>query len=230
MRLFWIYNLSGLLILIVLWYLVGVGLFVSWGFGLKSLFWVFLVKPQEWRLYVGLSGVLMAVMGYLVCWLDFREKRKELAKKKKELKEWAEYLEKVREELEAEKKRVEELRERETDLEWRIKKLEAELSRKNRELWETEERLAELKDKEKAIQEGFKRGYDEGYRKVITELRSLRAQKSAVLDLFDEIPELDLIVIQRKGMNLRRYLEVEKRRRLKGGHDGEDEVMVRVTG
>ena len=214
-------NLAVLLFFIVLWYLVGVGLFVSWGYELKSLFWVFLFNRWEWSLYSGLSGPLMAFLGYLVRWWELQDRGEKLARKERELREWERYLRGERRAVELEREEVKKLEERRKELEESVESLEEEVRRGYEKLLALKRRLAELGEEEarvmRAEEEGFRRGYEEGYEAVITELRSLRAQKSAVLDLFDEIPELDQIVIQKKGVNLRRYLEVEKRRRLYGG-------------
>jgi len=68
-----------------------------------------------------------------------------------------------------------------------------------------------------ALRKGYEEGREKGYRAVINELRSLRIQKSIILDVFDRNKELKSLFKKLTGKTIRQYLEFEKRKRLKGG-------------
>jgi uncharacterized protein (DUF3084 family) len=93
-------------------------------------------------------------------------------------------------------------------------------------------KLEELKEERRnlstyikeVLDEAYKEGRERGYRSVIDELRSLRIQKSIVLDLFDNYKELRDLLKKLTGKTIRQYLRDEKKRRLKlQGLDGNDE-------
>jgi len=86
------------------------------------------------------------------------------------------------------------------------------------ELDELKEEIGRLSFKvREALRKGYEEGREKGYRAVINELRSLRIQKSIILDVFDRNKELKSLFKKLTGKTIRQYLEFEKRKRLKGG-------------
>lgn len=89
--------------------------------------------------------------------------------------------------------------------------------------------LEDLKEQKKNlslyIEETLRRAYEEGrekgYRSVLKELRSLRVQKSIILDLFDRNKELKELLKKLTGRTIRQYLQEEKKKRLKSVESGE---------
>jgi cell division protein FtsB len=63
----------------------------------------------------------------------------------------------------------------------------------------------------RAYEEGYRKGKDEAYEKVIAELRSLRAQKSALMKLFDSNRELREVFRKVTGRRLGQFLKEAKR-------------------
>ena len=63
-----------------------------------------------------------------------------------------------------------------------------------------------------AVERGYKEGYEKAYGKVIGELRSLRAQKSALVDLFNRERELRDCFKRVTGMKLLQFLNAVKRK------------------
>ncbi len=63
-----------------------------------------------------------------------------------------------------------------------------------------------------AVERGYKEGYEKAYGKVIEELRSLRAQKSALVDLFNSERELRDCFKKVTGMKLLQFLNAAKRK------------------
>jgi len=63
-----------------------------------------------------------------------------------------------------------------------------------------------------AVERGYKEGYEKAYSKVIEELRSLRAQKSALVDLFNSERELRECFKRVTGMKLLQFLNAAKRK------------------
>jgi len=63
-----------------------------------------------------------------------------------------------------------------------------------------------------AVERGYKEGYEKAYGKVIEELRSLRAQKSALVDLFNSERELRDCFKRVTGMKLLQFLNAAKRK------------------
>ena len=71
---------------------------------------------------------------------------------------------------------------------------------------------------EEEFQKGYESGREYGYQSVITELRSLRLQKSALLKLFDSNKELKTLFKKITGKTVRQYLnEVKKKAKNSGG-------------
>jgi len=67
---------------------------------------------------------------------------------------------------------------------------------------------------EETLRRAYEEGREKGYRSVLGELRSLRVQKSIVLDLFDDNEELKKLLKRLTGKTIRQYLREEKKRRL----------------
>ena len=76
--------------------------------------------------------------------------------------------------------------------------------------------IEELKEEErklssriqKTLQIAYEEGREKGYQSVINELRSLRVQKSIVLDVFDRHKELKSLFKKLTGKTIRQYLEL----------------------
>ena len=107
-----------------------------------------------------------------------------------------------------------------------VEKLSQEIERLSREkekllssiksLEEKKENLASYLEEE--FQKGYEAGREQGYQSVITELRSLRVQKSALLKLFDSNKELKTLFKKITGKTIRQYLnEVKKKAKNSGG-------------
>jgi len=62
-----------------------------------------------------------------------------------------------------------------------------------------------------AVERGYREGHEKAYSKVIEELRSLRAQKSALVDLFNSERELRDCFKKVTGMKLLQFLNAAKR-------------------
>jgi uncharacterized protein YoxC len=132
-------------------------------------------------------------------------------------------LERRRAELQSEVKRlyrdVRELRERidrfkreEVEVGASVSRLRRErdaLFREVRELREEAENLDSVISR--AYEEGYRKGWQEAYGKVIAELRSLRAQKSALMRLFDSSRELREVFRKVTGRRLGQFLKEAKR-------------------
>jgi len=85
-----------------------------------------------------------------------------------------------------------------------------------RSLEEKKENLASYLQEE--FQKGYEAGREKGYQSVITELRSLRIQKSALLKLFDSNRELKAFFKKITGKTIRQYLnEAKKQVKSSGG-------------
>ncbi len=63
-----------------------------------------------------------------------------------------------------------------------------------------------------AVERGYREGHEKAYGKVIEELRSLRAQKSALVDLFNSERELRECFKRVTGMKLLQFLNAAKRK------------------
>ena len=170
----------------------------------------------------------------------------ELEAKKQELKSELESLQIKEELLLREKERLEELMANKEKLEKIVQELEEEVKelqdrkdlvastvkqveREYEELIEEEEklekevnRLKEIKAKlKKDIKLIIRKAEQKAHENLVRELRSLRAQKSAVLDLFDKYPELEEFLRKKEGLGIREYLERAKKLRAKTKNKGE---------
>ncbi len=63
-----------------------------------------------------------------------------------------------------------------------------------------------------AVEKGYREGHEKAYSRVIEELRSLRAQKSALVDLFNRERELRECFKRVTGMKLLQFLNAAKRK------------------
>jgi len=90
------------------------------------------------------------------------------------------------------------------------------LEHKKTVVWNDLEELKERKGNlslyiEKMFRKAYEEGREKGYKSVITELRSLRAQKSALVDLFNRERELQKVFRRVAGKKLLQFLnEVKK--------------------
>ncbi|RUM28744.1 MAG: hypothetical protein DSY42_07900 [Aquifex sp.] len=171
------------------------------------------------------SSVLMFFVGYLLRYWELsswegrlKKLEKYLDKKEGAIEEWMKDFKKLKAQREEYEKSVRYLESSKSALLKEIKKLS-----RVREALEKEviSLRKEKEDVSARIREAEERGYEEGYNRVMTELRSLRAQKSAILDAFDEYEDLSELFKKKLGMSIRRYLEFSKRRAKeeKGGSD-----------
>ena len=116
-------------------------------------------------------------------------------------------------------------------LEERKKSLKADIDYLEYEKTLVSDDLEDLKEQKRKlslyIEETLRRAYEEGrekgYRSVLNELRSLRVQKSIILDLFDSNKELKKLLKKLTGKTIRQYLREEKKRRLKLEESGESD-------
>lgn len=223
-------------IALIVWYILTAVLFFAFlNTGWKSIIWFYYVKESSLVAIYIVVSILMLLFGYFLKYFELYEYEDTLKRKENDLKRFENELDnkfievskKIRE-FENEKSNYElqisSLEERYEFLSNRVKELEMERERyfkeKNSLKKEYESLLTEKNTLEREIKNIIKMGYQKGYNIVIDELRSLRAQKSAVLDLFDEIDELNDILKKHKGVDIRRFLEIEKKKRLKD--DGRD--------
>ncbi len=110
------------------------------------------------------------------------------------------------------RERIEKFKSEEIDVKASVSRLKRErdvLVRKVRELRKEAENLDSLISR--AYEEGYRKGKDEAYGKVIAELRSLRAQKSALMRLFDSNKELREVFRKVTGRRLGQFLKETKR-------------------
>ena len=202
------------------------------GYGSSKLCWVVVVllvavvyaREYDFLLVYILGSLGMLLAGYLVRYWELYGWREKLRSWEKQLEHWEGTLRKgfaefkrLKVEKEEYERAVQSLLDKRVALKKEINNLYNEREVLKNELEYLQEEVDSLDEK---ILEAEKKGYQNGYSRVMNELRSLRIQKSAVLDLFKEIPELEDLLLRKKGMSLKRFLEVEKRRRLKHASDG----------
>ena len=135
-------------------------------------------------------------------------------------------LSSLRGELGKLKGELQRLEERKRDLKSDIDYLEYEKTLVSDELEDLKEKKRNLSLYiEEKFQRAYEKGREKGYRSVIDELRSLRVQKSIVLDLFDNNEELKELLKKLTGKTIRQYLREERKRRLRTkGLGGADEL------
>ncbi len=110
------------------------------------------------------------------------------------------------------RERIERFKSEEIDVGASVSRLKRErdaLSREVRELRKEAENLDSLISR--ACEDGYRKGWQEAYGKVIAELRSLRAQKSALMRLFDSNRELREVFRKVTGRHLGQFLKEAKR-------------------
>ena len=130
-------------------------------------------------------------------------------------------LDSLKSEIEKLNGELQRLEERKKDLKTDIDYLEHEKTV----VWNDLEDLKEQKRSlslyiEETLQRAYEEGKEKGYRSVLSELRSLRIQKSIILDLFDSNKELKELLKKLTGKTIRQYLQEEKKRRLKSEESG----------
>jgi len=116
--------------------------------------------------------------------------------------------------------KISELEEKERDYQTKVKELSQKVENLSKERKELLTLLGELEERkrnlssyiEEAIAKGYEEGKEKGYRSVITELRSLRAQKSALVDLFSKNRELREVFKKVTGKKLIQFLNEAKKR------------------
>jgi len=135
-------------------------------------------------------------------------------------------LEKLKGEKKKLKSEISTLQKEKENYQSNIKKLSQEirgLSKEKAKLLSSIKSLEEKKGNiasyiEEEFQKGYEAGREQGYQSVITELRSLRLQKSALLKLFDSNKELKTLFKRITGKTVRQYLnEVKKKAKNSGG-------------
>jgi septal ring factor EnvC (AmiA/AmiB activator) len=197
---------------------------------LNSLLW-FRVFPKELSLLK--SSLSDFVIGYVVSasvslgvfswWINDLDKLDDLKGKIDDSLTEIERLKKEKEEL---KEEISALKKEKKSYQSEVDKLSQEvenLSNNKRELLSSISSLEERKENlasylEEELQKGYEAGREQGYQSVITELRSLRFQKSALLRLFDSNKELKTFFKKVTGRTIRQYLnEVKKKVKSSGG-------------
>ncbi len=148
--------------------------------------------------------------------LESLQTKEELLRREKErLEELMANKEEFEERVQELEKEVSELQERRDLLESAVKKGERELEELNEKMEKLEKevnRLKEMKAKlKKDIKMIIRKAEQKAHENLIRELRSLRAQKSAVLDLFDKYPELEEFLKEKERLGIRQYLEKVKK-------------------
>ena len=142
-------------------------------------------------------------MGKLSRYENLRERSEKLEDKVSSLSEEERELRKRVETLQKSKKKLttslDELRRRAEALRSEVRKLE-------------EKRATLDLLVNKAVKKGYRDGYERAYRSVIEELRSLRAQKSALVDLFNREKELREVFRKITGKKLLQFLNEAKKR------------------
>jgi len=133
----------------------------------------------------------------------------ELDERKRELQESVKELSDREGEL---RRSIEDLERRKGELESCVEGLEVRertLSKSFKELEEKKRSLDVLI--REAVERGYKEGWERAYQKVITELQSLRAQKSTLVDLFTKEKELRDVFKRVTGKKFLQYLKDVKR-------------------
>ncbi len=193
---------------------------------LDSLFW-FESFPERFDWF--LRGVVSFGTGYFVSaivsfvvfweWIGNLERLERLEEKIGVFKDELKKLEERKKELEG---KISELEEKERDYQTKVKKLYRKVENLSKERKELLTFLGELEERkrnlsfylEEAIAKGYEEGKEKGYRSVITELRSLRAQKSALVDLFSKNRELREVFKKVTGKKLIQFLNEAKKQSL----------------
>ncbi len=205
-----------LLYVVGAWYvLTALAFFVLFDFGWKSVIWVYYVFSYPVIALYSIVSLIMLFSGYALRHWELSKWKRELEGWERRLDEREKNLEKWIKEfkrLKAQRKEYESIVRTLADKKSVLMKEVDDLSRKKEMLKGELSRLQkEVGDLDRRVMEAEERGYQDGYNKVIYELRSLRAQKTAVLDLFDKFPEFDRLIREKTGMDIRRYLNSVKK-------------------
>jgi chromosome segregation ATPase len=205
-----------LLFVIGVWYvLTALSFFVLFDFGWKSVIWVYYVKDDSVIALYLISSLGMLFGGYALRYWELSEWKRELEGWEKRLKKWIKEFKRLKVQKEEYERVVRSLSDKKSvlmkeidDLSHRKEILKGELRRLQK----------EVGDLGRKVREAEERGYQDGYNRVIHELRSLRAQKTAILNLFDSFYELRKLIKEKTGMDIRRYLN-SVRKKVKEGYD-----------
>jgi len=185
----------------------------------ESVGWVFFF-PKVRRAFVdrlvdfsfGWWMAAVALLVFMVFVFDDLERLDNLGKK---IRSSEERLGSLKEEIGRLSGELQRLEERKKNLKTDIDYLEQEKAAVWDDLEELEERRRNLTLYiEETLRKAYEEGKEKGYRSVLDELRSLRVQKSIVLDLFDNNEELKRLLKRLTGKTIRQYLREEKKRRL----------------
>jgi len=223
--------LSVFLGIFLFFYLLGIADFFSKGANpFDALFW-FKAYPEKWNRFVffwkllGFGYFASALISLMVFywWIDDLGKLEDLQEK---IGNSETELEKLKGEKKKLKSEISTLQKEKENYQSNIKKLSQEirgLSKEKAKLLSSIKSLEEKKGNiasyiEEEFQKGYEAGREQGYQSVITELRSLRLQKSALLKLFDSNKELKTLFKRITGKTVRQYLnEVKKKAKNSGG-------------
>ena len=212
-------------------YLLNAGKFFLNGTDVSDAFLWFRVFVEKWTYFkdfflaFGLGWVVSALVSFMVflLWIKDLDKLEDLRGKIDDSLTEIERLEgekgKLENEISALQKKKESYQSALEGLSQEIRNLS---ERKNsllssiRSLEEKKENLAFYLEEE--FRKGYEAGREKGYQSVITELRSLRIQKSALLRVFDGNKELKALFKKITGKTVRQYLnEVKKKAKNSGG-------------
>ncbi len=158
-------------------------------------------------------------------WESLQVEKELLQKEKASLEELVINKGELEREVKELKEKLENLQEERGFLESVVKQREEELEELNKKLETLEREVNKLEETKEKLKKGIKaiiRGAEQkAHENLVRELRSLRAQKSAVLDLFDKYPELEEFLRKKEGLGIREYLERAKKLRAKTKNKGE---------
>ena len=178
----------------------------------SSLFWLFHLK--SWRFFIEFSLVPMLLSyglgfgGVFFYWLKNERDFSKFERLKERIEKHKRTLNALRNEESELRSSISSLREEKKFLSESLSALKRERERLYRELEELEEKAKRL---DELIEEAVNEGRERGYMSVMTELRSLRAQKSALVDLFNREKELREVFKKVTGKTLLQFLnEVKK--------------------
>jgi vacuolar-type H+-ATPase subunit I/STV1 len=225
----WIF--SSFVAILLFSYLLKAGKFFLNGTDVSDALLWFRIFVEKWTqfkdffLAFGFGWVVSAFVSFMVflLWIDDLNKLENLQEKirnsEDKLKKLGNEKNKLENEISALQKKKESYQSALEGLSQEIRNLS---ERKNsllssiRSLEERKENLASYLEEE--FQKGYEAGREKGYQSVITELRSLRIQKSALLRVFDGNKELKTLFKKITGKTVRQYLnEVKKKAKSSGG-------------
>ena len=200
-----------LLFVVGVWYvLTALSFFILFDFGWKSVIWVYYVKDDSVIALYLIASLGMLFGGYALRYWELSEWKRELDgwekrldEREKNLEKWIKEFKRLKAQKEEYERVVRSLSDKKSvlmkeidDLSHRKEILKGELRRLQKEVGDLGRKVREAEEK----------GYQDGYNRVIHELRSLRAQKTAILNLFDSFYELRKLIKEKTGMDIRRYL------------------------